>query len=528
MARIEKTVFISYRRTDVYTALAVYQDLTDKGYDVFFDYTSIPSGDFEQIIISNIRARAHFVLILTPTALDRCNEPGDWLRREIETAIDEKRNVIPLFFKGFKFGAPSVAEKLTGKLASINRYNGLNVHEDYFHAAMERLSSQFLNVPSSAVLHPISHDVQKAVKAEQIAADKAIEEKGGIRELIGSSITGKEAGPKFNLRTYGIGIGILLITALVIYGIQSGLQTGRMQEFPTQIVTTSVVATNTKTPQAELTPTSTGTPVTPTPMPTFNVGSTLVSEKDGMPLLYVPAGIFIMGEKAEDALTACQIDRPDDCQLTQFKDAEPVHEVYLDAFWIDKFEVTVRMYFLCAQAGVCKEPKDKTSNGSSDYYGNVNFDNNPMIYVDWDMAKTYCEWAHRRLPSEAEWEKSARGENAFTFPWGTDVPNNTLLNYYKRVGDTTEVGKYPDGVSHYGALDMAGNVWEWVADWYDETYYASSPSSNPLGPESGQERIVRGGSWNNLSVYVRSSFRNEIAPDHADYAVGFRCAMDAE
>jgi len=180
MARIEKTIFISYRRTDVWAALAVYQSLSSKGYDVFFDYTSIPSGDFEQIILSNIKARAHFLLILTPTALDRCDEPGDWLRREIEAAIDEKRNIIPLFFKNFKFGTPSVAEKLTGKLASLNRYNGRNVHEDYFPAAMDRLSEQFLDVPLETVLLPISTEVRKVVREEQIAADKALEQKKNV------------------------------------------------------------------------------------------------------------------------------------------------------------------------------------------------------------------------------------------------------------------------------------------------------------------------------------------------------------
>ncbi|HET9907297.1 MAG TPA: toll/interleukin-1 receptor domain-containing protein, partial [Anaerolineales bacterium] len=176
MARIEKTVFISYRRADVYTALAVYQDLKSKGYDVFFDYTSIPSGDFEQIIVSNIKARAHFLLILTPTALDRCSEPGDWLRREIETAIDEERNIIPLFFKGFKFGSPSVAEKLTGKLENLSRFNGLNVHEDYFQAAMDRLSTQFLSVPLDAILQPYSTKVREIVKEEQIAAENALQQ----------------------------------------------------------------------------------------------------------------------------------------------------------------------------------------------------------------------------------------------------------------------------------------------------------------------------------------------------------------
>src|SRR5215210_3231327 len=120
MSRIERTVFISYRRRDISWALAVYQYLTNQKYDVFFDFSSLSSGDFEQVIISNINARAHFLLILTPTALDRCNEPGDWLRREIEAAIEEKRNIIPLFFDGFSFATTSVTEKLTGKLESIN------------------------------------------------------------------------------------------------------------------------------------------------------------------------------------------------------------------------------------------------------------------------------------------------------------------------------------------------------------------------------------------------------------------------
>lgn len=182
MARIEKTVFISYRRKDQYAGLAVYQDLTSKGYDVFLDYTSIPSGDFEQNIVSNIRARAHFVLILTPTALDRCSESGDWLRREVETAIDEKRNVIPLFFDGFNFDLPTAVEKLTGKLALLNRYNGLDVPSGYFMEAMERLRSRYLNVPLTVVLHPIPTEVKEVVKGEQIAADKALEQKKDIIE----------------------------------------------------------------------------------------------------------------------------------------------------------------------------------------------------------------------------------------------------------------------------------------------------------------------------------------------------------
>jgi hypothetical protein len=172
MSKIEKSIFISYRRKDISWALAVYQYLSNQMYDVFFDYTSIPSGDFEQIIISNIKARAHFVLILTPTALDRCDESGDWLRREIETAMDEKRNIVPLFFDGFNFGSSTVAEKLTGKLYTIRRYNGLDIPSGYFVEAMERLNKRYLNIPLDAVLHPIPRKVQKIVKKQQAAADQ--------------------------------------------------------------------------------------------------------------------------------------------------------------------------------------------------------------------------------------------------------------------------------------------------------------------------------------------------------------------
>ena len=173
MGRIDKSVFISYRRTNLPWALAIYQHLTQQGYNVFFDYESIRSGDFEQIIYQNIKGRAHFVVILTPSALERCSEPGDWLRREIETAIDEKRNIVPLFLEGFSFGTPTIAQHMTGKLALLKKYNGLNVPADYFEEAMAKLRDERLNVSLDAVLHPVSSSVQKAVQAQQVAANNA-------------------------------------------------------------------------------------------------------------------------------------------------------------------------------------------------------------------------------------------------------------------------------------------------------------------------------------------------------------------
>lgn len=177
MGRVEKTVFISYRRTNMPWALAIYQNLTTHGFDVFFDYESIASGDFEQIILGNIRARAHFVVVLTPSALERCNEPGDWLRREIETALDEKRNIVPVFLEGFDFGSASISKHLTGKLANLKKYNGQNVPAGFFDEAMEKLRNKFLNVALDAVLHPISTTVQKVVQQQQVAANQATDVK---------------------------------------------------------------------------------------------------------------------------------------------------------------------------------------------------------------------------------------------------------------------------------------------------------------------------------------------------------------
>jgi hypothetical protein len=173
MGRIEKTVFISYRRTNVPWALAIYQDLNQHGYDVFFDYTGIASGDFEGVILDNIRARAHFLVLLTPSALKRCSDPADWLRREIEAALDSQRNVVPLMLEGFNFGTPKIASQLTGKLAVLKQYNALSVPPEYFQEAMGRLRDRYLNVALDAVLQPASRSAALAAREEKDVAARA-------------------------------------------------------------------------------------------------------------------------------------------------------------------------------------------------------------------------------------------------------------------------------------------------------------------------------------------------------------------
>jgi formylglycine-generating enzyme required for sulfatase activity/tetratricopeptide (TPR) repeat protein len=286
---------------------------------------------------------------------------------------------------------------------------------------------------------------------------------------------------------------------------------------------------------------SAGGNLSPTSTPALGIDSTVISKKDGMTLLYVPAGNFTMGVKAEEALAECLKYRSD-CFLDTFKDEEPQHEVYLDAFWIDKTEVTNKMYALCVDAGMCKGPANKGSDTHSSYYGNTEFDNYPVIYVDWNMAKNYCEWVGRRLPTEADWEKAARGSDGNIYPWGNQF-NGALANFCDTncplpwpntsfndgFGDVSPVGKYPGGAGPYGVLDMVGNVWEWVADWYSANYYATLGENvhNPQGPVSGQYRILRGGSWDNGYNGVTTTGRKAIDASSPSKSVGFRCAMSA-
>jgi formylglycine-generating enzyme required for sulfatase activity len=250
-----------------------------------------------------------------------------------------------------------------------------------------------------------------------------------------------------------------------------------------------------------------------TPQPTarpLDVGSVQVSAIDGMEMVYVPAGEFIMGAN----------DREDD--------EKPQHNVYLDAFWVDRTEVTNSMYALCVQAGACKPPVSSISSKHSTYFGNPDFEAYPVIYVTWKQARDYCSWAGRRLPTEAEWEKAARGTKGYITPWGNNSPSPDQVNYNGNVGDTSQVGSYPKGASVYGTLDMAGNVWEWVADWYSSKAYTKAVYENPTGPQEGTRRVLRGGSWYYPLNDIRASNRFSASDNTTLNDVGFRCVLPAE
>ena len=256
-------------------------------------------------------------------------------------------------------------------------------------------------------------------------------------------------------------------------------------------------------------------------------GEAMTSPKDGMVVLYVPAGEFTMGSTEDEALA----------KTHEF----PQHQVYLDAFWIDQTEVTNAMFaqFLNEvgnQEGGGRawlnvprtDPQLKLVDGV--WSPKPGFENYPAAELTWYGAEAYCKWAGRRLPTEAEWEKAARGTDAQIYPWGNDDPTCELTNYdfFCWVRHSVSVGSYPEGQSPYGALDMSGNMMEVVADYYAADYYEQSPDRNPIGPATGEFRVAKGGSFFMHEIDVRSARRANVLPTGSGPAVGFRCALPAE
>ena len=331
-----------------------------------------------------------------------------------------------------------------------------------------------------------------------------------------------------------IGIVVLLITILLVFLFliprnQKVLPTALSETSPTN---PGLIIDSTQSP-VESTTTTEEALSTPTHDQILDIGSIRISDIDNMEQVYVPAGEFLMGTNDIEAKREISGGRayPEIPQFTY----------YLDAFWIDKYEVTNKQYKSCMDAGACSEPHRIGSYTYPDYFTNPVYDNYPAVWVTWFQATDYCAWAERRLPTEAEWEKAARGTDGGKYPWGNDpytadkanicdvncTRTHSLPEFDDGYPDLAPVGSYPAGVSPYGGLDMAGNAWEWNSTEIREyPYDANDGREDPGGIDI--ERGWRGSSWANGLWWLRSSVRYHALDFYSWYVLGFRCASSAD
>ncbi len=314
---------------------------------------------------------------------------------------------------------------------------------------------------------------------------------------------------------------------------------------PTLTLTPRLTSTFTETPLiAPLTDTP-GTPITAGPNATENpTAIPAIKIVRGAEMVLIPAGEFTMGDTLDQALAECRNLFPtasaENCKEEYFTDETPPHQVSLDAYYIDKYEVTNALYKACADDGVCRKPANTNSETHPSYYSAAEYNNYPVIWVDRNMAQTYCQWRDARLPTEAEWEKAARGVSSLFYPWGNsfdgaranscdaNCPRQDYANanFNDGYSEIAPVDAFADGISMYNVYNLSGNVSEWVSDWYSLNTYslANGLVSNPTGPQNGGEYVIRGGSWLRFPINLRLVTRSSNRPTYSANDLGFRCA----
>jgi formylglycine-generating enzyme required for sulfatase activity len=518
-------IFISYRREDsAGYAGRIFDRLKAHFPDaqIFMDVDTIsPGDDFIVSIEKAVSSCDVFIALIGKQWVSiqdrqgnrRLDNPNDFVRIELTTALKRNIRVIPVLLHDTPMPR---AEELPEDLAKLTRRNALEISHESFNDGINRL-----------------------IAAVELGSQAADQPKPALEAPASST------SPKTPLYVAG-GIGLVAIIGLILWAVIGGLGAGEDKE-PTPIATSTIAVSEitdepsltptTTAPPTTITPTSTKAPIdTPTPEPV--VTRIIGDDEISVPMVLVPGGPFEMGGAAAQAQKACQDvlgAGHSDCELDVYQDEEPIHTVYLDDYYIDQHEVTNEQYaqFLNdfgnqSHEGVLwmdeDDPDIKIRQSGSKWRVEQGFENHPVIEITWYGAQAYCEENGARLPTEAEWEKAARGElTANKYPWGDQTPNCDLA-HLRGCSPSSPITVESFAANKYDLYDMAGNVWEWVADWYAEDAYSLSAENNPLGPDSGVEKIIRGGGWGSYDFRLRVSQRFPIVPNESDNATGFRCA----
>jgi formylglycine-generating enzyme required for sulfatase activity len=559
-------IFINYRRADTQGFAHSLHMLLEPYFGkerVFMDVDRIrPGKEFVQVLEEAVSSCEVMLVLIGRWWLEikdeagnrRLDNPQDYVRIEIQTALKRNVSIIPILVGGARM--PSSLE-LPDDLKPLVRRQAFPIG-DRLRMDTERLIKE---IELTFEELEVERERERQERLTRGEAEKGAEDKKDVElktleqyrgemqleEEEGQSkhpvhVQAKDPQPQPSLgellgpylkriisnipRRIWSGLGISLAVGMIggVLGmLLFGGEIAGMWASGTPLVTETATLTSTESETQTPTFVSTGI-ATDTLMPTEEVGSTLVDEKNSVEMVLIPAGEFEMGSEDGDG------------------DESPVHTVYLDTYWIDKYEVTNSQYAAFLNAMGNQEEGGVTWLDDDDKYVGIHrsgeiwsadsgYDDHPVVEVSWHGATAYCEWVGGRLPTEAEWEKAARGGlEGQTYPWGDAIP--TCLQGTENgaqsaecTAQLVEVGSFtPNG---YGLFDMVGNVKEWVADWYDDTYYSSSPSVNPVGPSSGTYRVLRGGSWYSYRRDLKVFGRENGYPNYTFHDGGFRCAMES-
>ncbi len=563
-------IFLNYRRADskgyTFAIFTVLEQHFSKE-QIFMDVdTLLPGVDFVQALEEAVEACDVFLAVIgarwenikDDQGRRRIDNPEDFVRIEVAHALKRGIPVIPILVDGAQM--PS-SENLPDDLKGLSRRHAfifgdrlrsdvqhlINVLEKTFeHQEAERIKQEKKEAErqefeKAEADRKAKEEAKQKAKVQAAADKKDKEEKERIArqkteadrqagekaesvpgvarqpaiadiqqeniDTLQSPFTRKRASLLRKVPAW-VWVGSVLALVVMVFGAAGGFKlTPSDEPTSTEVVQILEVLTKTQTPELATStpiPAATVTPApipaaTVSPTPTLGVGSTRVSSKDWITMVYIPAGVFLMGSDNGDY------------------GESPVHEVYLDAFWIDEHEVTHDQYNKFMKEAEHEDASYNENGGSR-----------PETYATWFDAQAYCEWAGRRLPTEAEWEKAARGRlDGKKYPWGDEDPvcDDSAENGAQFTD--CEYGTVPVksfSRNGYGAMDMAGNLWEWVSDWYSSGYYENSPAENLQGPASGEYRVLRGGSWYDHADLMRVANRFKLVPVDTSSNIGFRCA----
>lgn len=455
-------VFISYSRKDISFVEQLASDLKSAGLDVWYDVSSLGGGSRWRMEIEKAIRNGQFVIVV----LSPDSIASEWVEREFLFASNLKKKIIPLMYRHCDL--------------PLN-YLDLN----YIDVQGKKYQQEFPDL-----LNALAIDSKNA-----------------------TPILAKVGKAPSRWKLAGMIVGAVAILSCALWFFLSRM------DFPLPF---------------DATPRVTEVPSFPTELDLpLNI-----ADDAGVEMVLVRAGNFTMGSETDNALRECDKYRSD-CQDKWFFDESPSRVIYVDSFYIDKYEVSNALYHACEDAGGCVPPVQVNSNSRTKYYRDSQFDDYPIVYVDWNMANAYCQWRGGYLPTEIQWEKAARGTNGNTYPWGNDFLEGVVnfcdkhcdspaasKNFDDGYKDTAPVDEYPLGSSFYDVFNMAGNVWEWVSDWY-QVYPGGDPIGSPYYEPAQTYRVIRGGGWDSSIDLIRTTNRDPRRPTDADASIGFRCARDA-